>query len=211
MRWLIAGLGLALVAGCGSMGRATTMAPPSAYETARETHGAKGDHDGDHDADHDDEPLPTDAATIAKAASVRVIQNEALGCAAEALGPVDVHKKMENTHKALEALKLRAAALGADAVTGVDFEHGEGGSAPTHLSGMAVRCKDLVHGRTYDVMGEITVKGAMGKEEAAFSELRAKARAMKADLILGVKFDHGEGGEGEGTTLTGTAIRFRAP
>ena len=47
----------------------------------------------------------------------------------------------------------------------------------------------------------------MRREEDALSELKARARALHADLILGVKFEHGEG-EGQPTRVTGTAIRF---
>jgi hypothetical protein len=34
---------------------------------------------------------------------------------------------------------------------------------------------------------------------------------MHASLVLNVKFEHGEGSDGELPTLTGTAIRFRNP
>lgn len=201
--FFLTGCALVFVAGC-----ATTNLPLSSPSVAEPTPARAN---ASKPADADDEPIPTDPAIVARAAKVKVLKNEGMGCASEALGPVDVHKKMESTEKALEVLKLRAAALGAEAVIGVDFEHGEGGSAPTHLSGMAVRCRDLIQGRSYDVIGSVTVKGAMGKEEDAFAQLRAKATAMKADLVLDVKFEHGEGGEGAGTTITGTAIRFRSP
>ncbi len=158
----------------------------------------------------DDEPLPTDPAIVAKAASVKVLQNDGAGCITEALGPVDVHKKMETTQKALEALKLRAAALGGEAVINAEFEHGEGGDAVTHLSGMAVRCHDLLRGRQYDVIGQVKLEGAMGKEEDAFKQFKMKARGMHADLIIDVKFEHGEGADGESTTITGTAIKIRS-
>jgi uncharacterized protein YbjQ (UPF0145 family) len=37
----------------------------------------------------------------------------------------------------MRMIRERAAQMGADAVIGVQFHHGEGG--PTHLSGLAVR------------------------------------------------------------------------
>jgi uncharacterized protein YbjQ (UPF0145 family) len=204
MRWFfLTGCALVFVAGCAAT--ASPLASPSVAEPTRASAAAPKPP-----ADADDEPIPTDPAIVARARTVKVLKNEGMGCAAEALGPVDVHKKMESTDKALEVLKLRAAALGAEAVIGVDFEHGEGGSAPTHLSGMAVRCRDLIQGRQYDVIGSISIKGAMGKEEDAFAQLRAKATAMKADLVLDVTFEHGEGADGAGTTIKGTAIRFRS-
>jgi uncharacterized protein YbjQ (UPF0145 family) len=169
------------------------------------------EHGGEHGAvDDDDDKIPDDPATIAKAANVKVLQGDHLGCPMEALGPVDVHKKMESTPQALEGLKRRAAALGADAVMHVDFEHGEGGKEPTHLSGMAVRCNDLIKGRSYDVMGKVEVNGDMGGEEKAFAKLLGKAADMKADLLINVEFEHGEGGDGEPTKVRATAIKFRA-
>ncbi len=196
MRFSICVLAAALVAGCGG-------AAGRGVSNAGEAKEAKDD------LDDDDGPLPTDAATVAKAASVRVLQNETLQCESEVLGPIDVHKKMESTPEALGKLKLRAAALGAEAITNVEFEHGEGGKEPTHLSGLAVRCRDLLHGRSYDVIENITVHSPMGKEEAVFADLKRRGRELHADLIIGVKFIHGEGGEGEGLTMTGTAIRVK--
>ncbi len=39
---------------------------------------------------------------------------------------------------ALDLLRRRAAAMGADAVVGVEFHYGEAEGQPTHLSGLAV-------------------------------------------------------------------------
>ena len=62
----------------------------------------------------------------------------------------------------------------------------------------------------HDVIGQVEVKGAMGKEERAFDDLMAKARTMNADLLINIKYDHGEGGEGEGSKMTATAVKFRS-
>ena len=170
--------------------------------------GAEG-HGGEHGGVDDDDKIPDDPVTIAKAEKVKLLQGDDLGCPIEALGPVDVHKKMESTPQALEGLKRRAAAIGADAMLHVDFEHGEGGKEPTHLSGMAVRCNDLIKGRSYDVLGKLEVNGDMGGEERAFAQLLGKAATMKADLLINVEFEHGEGGDGEPTKVRGTAIKFK--
>ena len=158
----------------------------------------------------DGDPAYRDPATIARAAGLRVAENDDAGCITEALGPVDVHKRAGSTASALQSLKRRAAALGADALTHVEFEHGEGGREATHLSGMAVRCNDLIKGRAYDSIGEVQVTGAMGGEERAFMQLREKARDMRADMLIEVRFEHGEGSDGEGTRMMATAIRFRS-
>ena len=59
---------------------------------------------------------------------------------AEVVGVVDAHVPMGDHERALAVLKEKAAALGADAVIGVDFEHGEAhDNGPVHLSGLAIR------------------------------------------------------------------------
>jgi uncharacterized protein YbjQ (UPF0145 family) len=121
---------------------------------------------------------------------------------------VDIHEQVESVDRALTVLKRKAAKAGADAVIGVEFHHGEPGEEPTHLSGLAVRCNDLIKGRAYDVLGRIEVQGKMGKEDDADKELLARAGAMHADLVIGIGFEHGEGGD-QPTRVWGTAIRFR--
>ena len=54
------------------------------------------------------------------------------------VGVIDVHTAAEDPDKGFDVLRVVAAQLGADAVIGAEFEHGEG-SEPSHLSGMAVR------------------------------------------------------------------------
>jgi uncharacterized protein YbjQ (UPF0145 family) len=44
---------------------------------------------------------------------------------------------------ALADMRRQAAAIGADAVVGVEFHHGHGEDEPTHLSGLAVRFVEL--------------------------------------------------------------------
>ena len=200
MRFILPLLACSMLMACGLPQR-----PSLTAEGAQGRSDAKGDEDHD-----DDERVPDDPVTVARAAKVRIEQGEGIGCPSEALGPVDVHKKMESTEQALERLKLRAAALGADAVVHVEFEHGEGGSEVTHLSGMAVRCNDLIKGRAYDAIGSVQSDGKMGSEERAFASMLEKAKAMHADLVIHVKFEHGEGGDKEGTKVSGTAIKFRS-
>jgi uncharacterized protein YbjQ (UPF0145 family) len=152
--------------------------------------------------------IVSDPAVIASAAKVQVIQNDHLGCASEVLGLVDIHEPVDSVDRALEILKRKAAKMGAEAVIGVEFHHGEPGEEPTHLSGLAVRCNDLIKGRSYEVLAKIEVKGKMGKEDDADRELMARAHELGADLVLGIGFEHGEGG-GQPTRVWGTAIRFK--
>lgn len=68
-----------------------------------------------------------------------MLQGKHLDRPAQVIGVVDAHEAMGNQDAALWVLKKKAAELGADAVVGVEFNHGEGAGEPTHLSGLAVR------------------------------------------------------------------------
>lgn len=70
---------------------------------------------------------------------VLVLQTTKLDRYAEVLGPIDVHEPMVSDAAALERLREEAAGMGADAVVGVEFHHGDTPGEPTHLSGLAVR------------------------------------------------------------------------
>lgn len=148
-----------------------------------------------------------DPQIVAAARNVKVLPQQ-LNCASEVLGIVDVHERVASVEDGLDALRVEAAVLGAEAVTGVEFEHGDGKEV-THLSGLAVRCRDLVKGRSYEVIAEIDIPGSMGSEEQAFRALKAKGQALRADLLIGVTFEHGEAGRGGPTRIRATAVRFK--
>jgi len=165
---------------------------------------AHAEHGDDDDDDHG--PLPEVAPE--RAARVLVLSAEDAGRPAEVLGIIDVHMKSGQQDRALQELRIRAAALEADAILGVEFHHGEHAGEATHLSGTAVRFRDLIHGRHYEVIADLDVRAPMGHERQALHDLEARARDLNADLIVGVHFEHGEGGDGP-VRLTGRAIQFR--
>lgn len=157
-----------------------------------------------HDHEEATDPRLLDPSVLAAAARITVLPGSP-SCKAEVLGLVDVHEAVANAAEGLEMLRRHAALLGADFVTGVEFEHGDGSPAEkTHLSGTAVRCNDLLRGRKYDVVSRIEVVGEMEHEDDALAQLKSKARASGANLILEVHFEHGEG---DRTKITGTAVR----
>jgi uncharacterized protein YbjQ (UPF0145 family) len=206
-----------VLAAVGCTPPADEMMPPAAPGVTETAHAGgdhdTDDHDHDHDhadGDHDHEHHAPPRSTSEQAAHVKVLETTSLACGAtEAVGPVDVHEPMHSEEEALDMLRRRANDLGADAVLGVEFHHGAGGVAPTHLSGLAVRCNDLLQGREYDVIQKLDISGIMGDEEDAFAALKSKAADLGADLILDVEFKHGDGGPGVGTRVTGTAIKLR--
>ncbi len=200
-------LGLLCLAGVGC---AAERPPEAAYpsgESAPTT--AMPAESAEEDEVAEEKAIVNDPAVIAAAEKVKVIQNEHIDCPTELVGLVDIHEPVESVDRALQVLRRKAAKMGAEAVVGVEFHHGEPGEEPTHLSGLAVRCKDLVRGRAYDVLGRVEVRGKMGDEDEAAKELLARATAMHADLLINIGFEHGEGGN-EPTKVWGTAIRFKA-
>jgi hypothetical protein len=70
---------------------------------------------------------------------VLILQSSHLDRLSEVVGVVDTHEEMGHHARALADMRRQAAALGADAVVGVEFHHGHGEDEPTHLSGLAVR------------------------------------------------------------------------
>jgi uncharacterized protein YbjQ (UPF0145 family) len=192
-----------VLAGCASLRPPDPMVPPIDPAFRSSSSSSTGD-----DEAAEERAIVNDPSIIAAGKIVRVIQNDHLDCASEVLGLVDIHESVDSVDRALEILKRKAAKVGAEAVIGVEFHHGEPGEEPTHLSGMAVRCNDLLKGRAYDVLGRIEVQGKMGDEEDAERDLLSRAGDMHADLVIGMGFEHGEGG-GQPTRVWGTAIRFR--
>jgi hypothetical protein len=77
--------------------------------------------------------------TSSPAAGVLLLQGTHLDRLAEVVGVVDVHEPGGGEAAAMELLRERAFEMGADAVVGVEFHHGDAPGEPTHLSGMAVR------------------------------------------------------------------------
>ena len=86
-------------------------------------------------------PRPGEPTTIGGRdwSRVIVLQGTHLDRPAEVVGVIDAHLPMGDQDAALAALKRRAAQMGADAVVGVEFHHGDGPGEPIHLSGLAVR------------------------------------------------------------------------
>ena len=85
-------------------------------------------------------PGPAPAAIGgADGSRVLVLESKHTDRPSQVVGVVDAHEEMGKHEGALRTLQRKAAALGADAVVGVEFHHGEGEAEPTHLSGIAVR------------------------------------------------------------------------
>ena len=176
-------------------------------------------HASAHDEHEEHEAEEANCAPLVPPSHVIVLQADHVDGPTEVLGVVDVHEPMESEAASLNALRRRGACLGADAVLGVEFHHGEEGEAiravpagepRTHLSGVAVRYRNLLRAEPYDVLGDLDVPEPMGGEEEALDALRLRARALHADLIIRIAYHHGDT-PGQPTHLTGQAIRYRTP
>jgi hypothetical protein len=90
------------------------------------------------------DPMPEPASAPVAAPrwrSVQVLVDKRVPRPTEVLAVFDFHSDATSEDKGFDELRARAAAIGADAVIGAEFEHGEG-AEPSHLSGMAVRFLD---------------------------------------------------------------------
>ncbi len=76
-----------------------------------------------------------------RARAVQVLVDKRVPRPTEVLAVFDFHSRADSEDKGFDELRARAAAIGADAVIGAEFEHGDG-AEPSHLSGMAVRFLD---------------------------------------------------------------------
>jgi hypothetical protein len=76
-----------------------------------------------------------------RARTVQVFVDKRIPRPTEVLAVFDFHTDANSQDKGFDELRMRAAQIGADAVIGAEFEHGEG-NEPSHLSGMAVRFLD---------------------------------------------------------------------
>jgi hypothetical protein len=130
-------LALACIPACAS--EPTVPSSPTDAHAIAASEVEHGHHDDDHDDDDDDAPAANQKPLTGDAARILVLQTKVLDRPAEVVGVVDAHEAMGHHDAALLTLRRRAAAIGADAVVGVEFHHGEGEGEPTHLSGLAVR------------------------------------------------------------------------
>lgn len=123
---------------------------------------------------------------------VRVFDGDEAECESEALGVVDSSEP--DRARAIEMMRTRAAALGAEAVTAVQ-------RLGARWTATAVRCRDLRDGRAYDVIEDIDVPVKDGGEEAAFDALRSRAYDLAADLVIDITTEAGH--------VKGKAIRYK--
>jgi uncharacterized protein YbjQ (UPF0145 family) len=119
------------------------------------------------------------------------------------LDVVDIHTHATSEDKGFDELRERAAALGADAVVGAEFEHGDH-DEPSHLSGMIVRFGRPVPPHV-DV-GVIDIPSDEKDENKGLAELSRRAVEMGGNQVIDVTFEHGD--DGAQGHLRGKVIRF---
>jgi uncharacterized protein YbjQ (UPF0145 family) len=125
------------------------------------------------------------------------------GHSCDILDVVDIHTQATSQDKGFDELRARAAALGADAVVGAEFEHGDG-NEPSHLSGMIVRYGKPVP--PHVELGEIDIPSDEKDENKGLAELSRRAHQMGGNQVIDVTFEHGD--DGAQGHLRGKVIRF---
>jgi uncharacterized protein YbjQ (UPF0145 family) len=221
----ISGLGLLAVAGCAEwLGEGGEHGGHALHEEHRALHGEHDErchdeaahHDehgeGGHDeaAEHEEHRRRVQGISDEQAARVEVLESESVARSTEVVGIVDEHEPMGDEKRALLELRKEAAALGADAVIGVEFHHPDRAGAPIHLSGMAVRYRQLLRPDPYEFLGVVSVHVDMHHQDDAAEVLRDRAAALypDADLLINVHYEHGDA-EAHDVKLSASAIRYR--
>ena len=143
-------------------------------------------------------------AVSSTAAKIPVSIDRSIGRDCEIIAVFDIHTHADSQDKGFDELRARAAELGADAVIGAEFEHGDG-DEPSHLSGLAVRYT-RPRPESYSI-GQIDVPSNEDDTDKGLDKMRALAQQMGADQVVNVQFEHGE--DGKLGHLTGTAVKYR--
>ncbi len=117
---------LALAPGCGS--DSYYVPAPAVYQQVQPVY----------QAGPPPSAAPVSATPQPSGSRVLVLQSSHADRPTEVVGIIDIHVGSVSQDAALDLLRDRAAALGADAVLGVEFHHADEGG-PLHLSGLAVR------------------------------------------------------------------------
>ncbi len=112
--------------------------PSCAEELAEQSHPAAPVVDGADELAIESRNPAVDGEARAAMARILVTPDKRLDRPTEVVGVLDFHTTATSEDKGFEELRAKAAALGADAVIGAEFDHGEG-AEPSHLSGTAVR------------------------------------------------------------------------
>jgi hypothetical protein len=111
-------------------------------------HEHEHEHESEHEHDeheHHHHPHVVLTPEIRRAAArILVLQSTRTEHVTEVMGVVDVHADSGDQDEAHDELRAVALSMGADAVLGVEFHHGETHDAPTHLSGLAVRFRTSI-------------------------------------------------------------------
>ncbi len=138
---------------------------------------------------HVPDPNGLDVITDAdRARGAQVIVVESLGTQrAEVVGPVEIEEPPGLGRRGLADLRARAAQLGAEGLTSIEVHAAEEGA--TRFSGLAVRFRDVLRGRPYEVLGELEFDASSLREDEIYTELRRRAHRMHADLLLDVRVE----------------------
>jgi uncharacterized protein YbjQ (UPF0145 family) len=148
-------------------------------------------------------PPPRRAVPRRVQSGVRVFTGDAADCPSEALGVVN-ERAFGDEAAALERLKEKAHAMGADAIVG--YRTTSSGVTGTDLAGVAIHCAKLTEDRPIETIEHLEVPVTPGAEQEAFDELLARANSLDASLVTEVHLERDK--DGTGSKVVGKAIKY---
>jgi hypothetical protein len=138
---MVKSLGASTVLAAALGACAPAAQPPAVYVSTQASSSAAVGTSDTSATDGDEAPGASEPMLTPAQRAVIVLVDKHVDRPTEVLGVFDFHSAETSEDKGFDELRRRAAAMGADAVIGAEFEHGDDGG-PSHLSGMAVRFLD---------------------------------------------------------------------
>jgi uncharacterized protein YbjQ (UPF0145 family) len=147
-------------------------------------------------------PSPSDYH-VGSGVPITTQQSCPTGHACNILEILDLHTSATSEDKGFDELRARAAAAGADAVIGAEFEHGDDGGQ-SHLSGVLVRY--ATPPPPHEDLGEIDIPSNEDDQDKGMAAMSERMREMGGDQVINVTFEHGD--DGAQGHLRGMVIRY---
>ncbi len=157
--------------------------------------------------DGDPSRVPPRAEAPLTAEDVAVRSTDTLDRPSEVLTTLRGFDEFGDADAAISRLRVEAASIGANAIIGVTVRRD--GPAAREVTGLAVRYRDVVAGRSYDLLEHVSVPARSASDEAAIEQLRARARAAGADLIVNIALEPADAESLRGDRLVGDAVHVR--
>ena len=137
---------------------------------------------------------------------IPVIAGDSIGRPIEAIATLSAEIDASDASGGNDTIRAQADRMGADAVVNATVRQDRVG--PPRVTGLAVRFRDLVGGRSYDVLDRVSVPAQGEDDPEALEQLRMRARRLGANLIVNVALQLADR-PGTPDQLVGDAVHVR--